>query len=193
MDVGGSGEPVQPWEQYVYPPIGPSLMTGDLLREVGGDPSHPSAYRLVLSPSCDLQIRDGNCDLTQVLVCKCIGFQEFVESTPTLSRLPPAKLRERLPSMLTQPHIDGHFIIPAFGNIFPGMAASLRSLELVNYADISGTDGEGRRWGRVASIDSPFRESLSWAYLLVAGRPGVPDRDFGILVNTIAPPSAEAR
>lgn len=44
----------QAWEQYIYPPIGDDLLTGDLIRTNGASTSDPAVYRLVLSPSCDL-------------------------------------------------------------------------------------------------------------------------------------------
>ena len=36
----------------------------------------------------------------------------------------------------------------------------------------------GRPFLRIASIDSPFRELVAWAYLQIACRPSLPDRDF---------------
>lgn len=37
---------------------------------------------------------------------------------------------------------------------------------------------EGIAFERIASVDSPFRELVTWSYLQVAGRPGLPDRDL---------------
>jgi hypothetical protein len=36
----------------------------------------------------------------------------------------------------------------------------------------------GKEYVRIASVDSPFRELVSWAYMSDASRPGVPDCDF---------------
>jgi len=189
FDEGMSGRPVDSSEQYVYPPIAESLMTGDILRGLSGSPDDPTAYRLVLSPSCDLQMRDGECGLADVLVSNCVSFEEFVKTAPTTRQLNLNKLRERLPSLLTQPHVDGYIVLPAFGNILPCMAADLRRLELISHGEISPSGNGDRKWSRVASIDSPFRELLVWAYLLVAGRPGVPDRDFAGTLGMVAPAS----
>lgn len=57
------------------------------------------------------------------------------------------------------------------------MMANLRNLQLIPIENI-GKPGEGKKFIRVASIDSPFREALSWAYLQVSGRPGLPERDL---------------
>ena len=56
------------------------------------------------------------------------------------------------------------------------MAADLRELELISLSDIGLKD---KPFIRIASLDSPFRELVSWAYVQVSGRPGLPDRDFG--------------
>jgi hypothetical protein len=44
-------------------------------------------------------------------------------------------------------------------------------------------------------MDSPFREQLTWAYLEIAGRIGVPDRNMAnwveCVMDLIDPPSEE--
>jgi CTP synthase len=55
------------------------------------------------------------------------------------------------------------------------MAADFRNLELIGLKEI-GNDNEP--FLRVASVDTPFRELVAWAYITNAARPGLPDRDF---------------
>ena len=66
------------------------------------------------------------------------------------------------------------------------MMADLRDLEIIPIGDI-GVDN--KPFLRVASIDSPFREMVAWAYLHTACRPGLPDRDFKAwrdeIINTL--------
>ena len=65
------------------------------------------------------------------------------------------------------------------------MVANLKRLELLEWEQIrlggdeNDEDQPARdgRFKRVASTDSPFREMVVWAYLRVAGRPGLPDID----------------
>ena len=56
------------------------------------------------------------------------------------------------------------------------MAANLRELELITVEKI--IPGEDAEYCIVASIDSPFKELVSWAYLQISCRPGLPDRDI---------------
>ena len=63
--------------------------------------------------------------------------------------------------------------------MLPHMLAELRSLELIELNRIA-LDGDSRdehKYRRVASIDSPFRELVTWCYLHVTGRPGLPERN----------------
>ena len=62
------------------------------------------------------------------------------------------------------------------------MAADLRDLQFIRVEDIGIS---GKLYHRIASIDSPFRELLSWAYLQTACRPGLPDRDFNSWADEI--------
>ena len=69
------------------------------------------------------------------------------------------------------PRLNGHI---------PLMAANLRQLELIPFDKLKDD------YERKASIDSPFREMVAWAYLQTAGRPGLPDRDTAKWAKEIA-------
>lgn len=85
-------------------------------------------------------------------------------------------LRGYLRSQLLTPGSLGGFVaFPKLSGRVPTMMANMRDLDLIPFDDVS--DREDTRFVRVASISSPFRESLAWAYLQSAARPGVPDRD----------------
>lgn len=169
------------WEQYIYPPVEESLLTADILRLRDGGQDDPSAYRLVLTPSCDLQINQGKCKVDAVLVAKCTDMGAYLKA----ASVAPNRLGEKLPRLLTEPHFAGYVPLPEFASVVPCMAADLRALELIAITDIdSGPSGE-KMYKRIASVDSPFREQIVWAYLQISGRPGVPDRDLEKWVNDI--------
>ena len=86
------------------------------------------------------------------------------------------KYKDRLKkSVLSQGYYKGIILLPCLEGRIPLMGADLRSLEFVSLDDIGIS---GKVFLRIASIDSPFRELVSWAYLQIACRPGLPDRDF---------------
>lgn len=165
------------WEQYLVPAIGESLLTADLLRERGAEWDNPTAYRIVLTPSCDLNA--GRCVAT-VLVAKCQKGAELVNSM-SLSVKPKkrADSAERLrKSALTPGVFEGFVPLPPFGDLIPSLVANLKDLDVLKSESIAPADPSVPGFDRIASIDSPFREQVVWAYLTTAARPGMPDREL---------------
>lgn len=163
------------WEQYLFPPVSEDIQLGDILRKDDAPRDDPASFRIVLTPSCDLATsEDRTPKIAKVLVARCcsikeslalIGWEEIREN----------KLKERLPDILTQGYFKTIIPFPSLKNRIPTMAANLRDLELIPVKAI----GESNKpFLRVASLDSPFRELISWAYMQTAGRPGLPDRAF---------------
>ena len=59
MDAESSGVgKLKAWERFVVPALGSHLLSADLLRRKDADWRSPEAFRLVLTPSCDL-VRHG--------------------------------------------------------------------------------------------------------------------------------------
>jgi len=170
MDVGHESEgALACWEHYIYPPCDRNLLLGDVIyrRDEGWD--NPEAFRLVLTPSCDI----AQAKVTEVLVAKCKGAAHFVEILG-LADASAEKLREKLPKSLSSGHALACIPLPPFQGKLPAMTADLRDLELVSLKSI---EPNGREFERVVSMDSPFRELVAWAYMQTCGRPGLPDRD----------------
>ena len=176
----------QAWEQYIYPPISNDLLTGDLIRASGANANDLTAYRLILSPSCDL-VRGRGKTLEQILVADCVSVNDFLAKAGiNAQKLDDRDHRKKLLSELSKDQVAGLTVLPKFPDVLPLMAANLKKLSLVSYSDIATKSGEAKPFLRIASVDSPFRERLAWAYLQVAGRPGVPDVDREALADSIA-------
>lgn len=179
-----SEEGIKAWERFVMPPLGEHLLTADLLRRQDKDWHDEEAFRLVLTPSCDMVRREGqSAKVNQILVACCeplekLGNMDF-KSGNNLSK----KQIERLKNILVQGMADSHIPIPFREKFVPIMAANLKRLELIDWDNLSMTPeviasgGNDYLYERVASTDSPFREMVVWAYLRVSGRPGLPEMD----------------
>ena len=178
-------ELLAPWEQYIFPSISGELRLGDILRKDAGDYDDPEAFRIVLTPSCDLERHNGERKVKDVLVSRCCMMKEGIEkSAIDLAQTPKNrkekdKNMEKVKKLLSQGHSNGIIPLPTLKNIIPLMAANLRDLELIPADEIGTSDSPGTvEYIRVASLDSPFREIVSWAYIQITGRPGLPNRDF---------------
>lgn len=187
MDVArGEDTALAPWELYIYPPVMPHICMGDLLHLTGREWMDPQSYRLVLTPSCDLVcLGDRKPRVDEVLVAKCGPPTDLIESMG-LANAAPKKIREKLPTVLSRGFHEDKVPLPAFPNLVPEMCASLRQLELVKLSDI-GEQGSDAPITRILSVDSPFRELITWAFLQIAARPGLPDRDWAAWAQAISP------
>lgn len=183
-DLSARQDCLAPWEQYLSPPIAPNIKLGDILRKADGKYDDPASFRLVLTPSCDLVASGGRTPkVDNVLLAHCISIEDSltrIQVNPGRRKLKDEKelgaFRERLTkSVLTQGYYKEMIPLPCLEGKIPSMAADLRSLEFLPHADIGCS---GKAFLRIASIDSPFRELVSWAYMQIACRPGLPDRDF---------------
>lgn len=176
-------EKLHAMEQYIYPPIESGLLMGDILRVSNGAWDDPTAYRVILTPSCDLAHRDEGHATKSVLIARCVSSQHL--STKWGLSPVDGKAKQKLLSLLTQAQKDGLVPLPGLPGIMPTMALDLKDLQLIEYSTIKGFSPIGgpgdvpeSQFTRIVSVDSPFREFLGWAYLQIACRPGVPEREL---------------
>lgn len=163
------------WEQYLFPPVSDDLQLGDVLRAKNGSPDNPEDFRIILTPSCDLVSSETRKPkVTKVLLARCCSVQKGLEQIGLSANS--SRLRDRI---LTQGYSQNIIPFPKLSDRIPTMATNLRDLELIPFEEIKAS------YCRVASVDSPFREMVAWAYLQTAGRPGLPDRDFESWSNEI--------
>jgi hypothetical protein len=165
------------WEQYLVPAMGESPLTGDLIRRRDANWDDPTAYRLVLTPSCDLV--KGRCEPTLIAAC-CESTSKLISR---LSLSPKAnKLEDNAEKVkskvLTPGAFEGFFALPSLASRIPLMVANLKGLQVIEWKLIGPIESSTHEFVRIASIDSPFREQVAWAYLTTAARPGMPDRDL---------------
>jgi CTP synthase len=188
------------WEVYLVPAIGKDSLTGDILFKRGTPRDNPESYRLMLSPSCDLA-RGGKG--LPALVAKCATPAAMIDKfkaslkavNPSDGDIADKDLKKALGSLvLSQGTWNGWYPLPAFVDSIPACAANLKDLELIPIASIGPLESSTHEYVRVASIDSPFREQVAWAYLTTAARPGMPDRELQPwaeeIVNAATPPAS---
>ena len=185
-----SDEPLESWEQYIIPPLSKDLLLGDVLRKKEPASMDPDNFCIVLSPSCDLVRNNGKTKINEVLVAKCCSnMQALIElnlideniSFESFRKNRLEKFEDKLHSnILTQGYSKNFIPLPKVKDNIPSMMVDLRKLHLIsldNNKNSSNLDTIDT-FIRVASLDSPFRELIAWAYQQIACRPGLPERNF---------------
>ena len=172
-------EGIQPWawEQFICPPLdSEGLLTGDILLRSGKDEANPESYMIVLTPSCDLVGGQQGLKAENVLLAQCVCIREAVKelNNGDLPAMPNSKLRRKIEDALAIGFFRHFVFVPGLLRSVPVMATNLKKLVVLPVAEVVGID---KTLIRVASVDSPFRELITWAYLQSVGRPGVPDRN----------------
>lgn len=173
-------------EQFIYPPLEAGLLTGDIIHEAAAGSDSPHAFRIILSPSCDLA-EDGNrFPVDEVLVARCVS----VTDNEVLRRCvlePGPKLPEQLGRRLRTDSRADMLVLPELKDAWPAMVADLKRLQLIPRTEIAlGRETlNGQKFYRVASMDSPFRERVGWRFTATAGRPGLPDVDESALERDV--------
>ena len=169
------------WEQYLSPPVSSDPQLGDILKVKDGDSEDPGAFRVVLTPSCDMVASNSRTPkVSEILVATCCSVGEGLKGVG-LTIGPNGKDLSK-ETILTQGYQNSIIMIPGLQGKIPTMAANLRELELIKVDRVIGGNPD---FVRMASVDSPFRELISWAYLQVSCRPGLPDRDLEAWSNEI--------
>jgi len=165
------------WEPYIHPPISEDICLGDVIRQKEGNWENPGAFRVVLTPSCDLVASGGRePKVKKVLVARCSSSKQGIKST-ALGMYDPEQLGKILVStLLTQGFFQKIVPFPILRGKIPLMMADLKKLDLIPISEITLNGND--KYIRIASLDSPFRELISWAYMQTACRPGLPERDF---------------
>ena len=156
IDETSEKDKIYAWEVYLYPSIGNGYLTGDILRKKNTNKNEPSSYRIILSPSCDLQRKEP---IKNIKVAFFRKINDYFEKNEIKTKI----LRNTSPDRFIFFHkLDGEF---------PHMICDLKELEVIDYDDLD------KKYDRIVSVDSPFRESIVWADITINGRPGLPDRN----------------
>ena len=177
--AGGTtlGDAVHPTRYYVQPPNSHYKM-GDLLAtsasaekdaDVGG-------LYVVLTPSCDLVLRSELMKADRVILAQCFSLDSFKEYQDWESARSAnnTKLLRKLLASRPKGQEDRYFYLPAAWNV-PDSVADLQSVTSIPREELE-------NYRKIASLDSPFAEALSYQFNRYIGRVGIPDLDIdGVL------------
>lgn len=182
---GPSGEidsaGIHPVEMYVYPPVEPDLLAGDIIKR--GENANPE-YWVILTPSCDLV--SGRAKAEQVLLARCIELKDIDEVKNFVDNQT-AKAKKLIMNLIknrggeTRQEHRYHFL-PAT-SFLPGFLVDFQNLIQLPFEN----DGEVIKESRVCSLDNPFAEALSAQFIRYYSRLGTPDLDVDKVIQMTFP------
>lgn len=174
---------IHPVEYYVRPPIGYDPQLGDLRRLCR---DRDQALVVVVWPSCDLVHRDGRCKVDRALCAHTRPLADFNEYTKWFSEDTPSNtIEEALTALITNNRRQGqreryHFLPPAWD--MPALVIDFGDLEHVPVSELKAAQC-------VATVASPFAESISGRLVHYLGRLGTPDLDLNIVLASLRSPT----
>jgi|GEM_PF-6135408 len=169
---------LSPLEQYVFPPIGDQLLVCDVIKTTDRNRDQsPENYRMILTPSCDLQrVAGRSAKVDNVLVVRLFSRPEPQGRCQPKQSPSPDNIKKYADDLNQR---DECIFLPGIEGIFPSCFPGWKALELIPLDHIAVAEpSDGKTWIRYLSVDSPFREHLVWMYTKEAGRIGLPNRDF---------------
>jgi len=179
IDGAPKSDKIHAVELYVYPPLSDHFFFGDIFKKKDGESAE---YFIVLTPSCDLV--HSKADF--VLLGKC---NHLVDTPPGLSAkesLAAGKgmsktLVDKLSSYIKDryPPEDRFKYLPGT-SFLPDLVVDLQDIRAVA-PTVLNPGGGG--YERIASLDSPFAESLQSKMMKYLGRIGTPDIDVDLALS----------
>ncbi len=183
-DLGGRPDDAvrdfHPMQYYILPPVDPSPLAGDIYR---GSINGAEGYWILLSPSCDLV--SGREKAEWILFAHCMPlcdqkeYKEWIDDESKAGNLQ-ALLKNNRPK--SQP--ERFFFLPGALSL-PDLIVDFQQTVTIS------RDGFGKL-ERLASLDSPFAESLVFRFTRYYGRIGTPDLDTNLIINRLRPQKPEA-
>ena len=170
---------VPPIRYYIVPPPDVYRM-GDILKSrISTEDSGASETQwcIIMTPSCDF----ANDKVDSVILVECIPIEEFDEYTKWKqndSKTTRNSLERLLKANPTSGQRNRHYYLPKTWTL-PDLMVDFQRILYIPYGDLN-------QYEKVASIDSPYAESLSHQFVSYTGRIGTPDLDFSLAISRMS-------
>lgn len=169
------------WSQYVYPIMDEHISTGDIIMVKGSTEQTKIQNRffIVLSQSCDI----AHSKIKEILVAQCYDIKTLLRKRFIAEDQYEMRTPDELKIIFNAGFINEFFPLPEIEGVIPNIAVNLKALKLIPKANLS------NGYVKIASLSSPYKERLVWAYMQNACRPGVPDLAVEEWVDSLCPQS----
>lgn len=166
-------EKIHAVELYVYPPISNHFLFGDIFKK---ENSERPDFFVAITPSCDHA--QGKSDFVLLAKCKYLvdtgpgaNAKQSIATNAPISGTIADKLEKYIRDNSTP--VDRYKYLPGT-SFLPDLLIDLQDITTVAPASLN---PEAEEYERIASLDSPFAESLQAKLVRYLGRIGTPDID----------------
>lgn len=180
--IGGASEvptpatKAHPMVMYVVPPIGPHPLAGDIISEIIAG---QEIYWLILTPSCDFAQSKAN----YFTLARCERLTDR-EEFKKWSEKKDAGSIDRLGQMIEDKRGDRFKFLPrAF--FIPDLVTDFQQLRTLGIESMAS-------FKQVATLDSPFAESVIARFSRYFNRLGTPDIDKDVVINRLQVPATHS-
>jgi CheY-like chemotaxis protein len=159
----GDEDTVHPAEYYVKPPVGQDPVLGDIRRR---EKDGATEYLVVLWPTCDMVATGTRQPKTDFVLCaraELVANRQEVRDWITAD----SSNKKRVVEQLVKNTRDRFHFLPGVWDL-PHLLLDFQALEHVRLTDVRG-------YTCVATLASPFAESVSARFQKYVGRIGTPD------------------
>ena len=167
------------WSQYIYPILNDEFSTGDIIMLKNSSPETKiqNKFFVILSQSCDIAHKK----VSDLLVAKCYDINCLLRKKYVSEDEYEMRTVDELKTILNAGFTNEFFPLPSIDGVIPDIVINLKQLKLIPISRLSND------YTKIASLSSPYKERLIWAYMQTACRPGVPDLDVECWSGTLLP------
>ena len=169
---------VHPMQYYIMPPVEQMPLAGDLYQGQIGD---RNGHWILLTPSCDLVKREGRPEKAERVLLACCALlteqREFQKWRSQSSSKAEDNLRALLGNNRWGGQPERFYFLPG-ALILQDLVVDFQRLVMLPREQLNNLE-------RLASLDSPFAESLLARFVRYYGRLGTPDLDVERVVGML--------
>lgn len=174
-DKAAATAKAHPMMMYLVPAVGPHPRAGDIISQLVEGKTH---YWLILTPSCDFaQIK---ADHFTIVRCEPLTEREEYKSwiaTKGQTGKDAEKARQKFEQIITDAKGDRYKFLPN-AYFIPDLVADFQQLRTMAIAAI-------KNFTPIATVDSPFAESIAARFSRYFNRLGTPDIDKDIVISRL--------
>ena len=167
-------EHAHPMRYYVIPPMGERTLAGDIFLKKNGNKTH---YMVLITPSCDISQKKA--DMMLFACCSPLVETHEYKDWRNNPEDPKGQYKGNLWALLQNRKSERYFLLPGIFDL-PDMVVDFQKLVTLEINVFNKMKGEGLI-KCIASLDSPYSESLIARFTRYYGRLGVPDLNIELI------------